>query len=47
MGIHPVRAGIAIAVVAATIYFMIVGVAVVDAWWAILGSVVAFYFVSN
>ena len=45
--IHPVRAAIAIIAVGATVGFIQQGVALSEAWWAILASVATFYFMQK
>ena len=42
--VHPIRATLAVAVVGATVFCVITGIDLVDAWWAIAGMVVTFYF---
>lgn len=44
MGIHPVRASLALIAWLITGYMMVVNIPIVDAWWAIVGMVSAFYF---
>ena len=45
--VHPIRAVLAVAIVGAAIYMQITGIGVAEAWWAIAGSVVTFYFMSD
>ena len=47
MKLHPIRASLAVGVVAATIYMMAVGMVIPEAWWVALGAVITFYFTSN
>jgi len=47
MHIHPVRAAIALAATLGTIYFIIAGISISEAWWGVLGVVVAFYFTNQ
>jgi len=47
MKIHPVRASLAVGVVAATIYMMATGRTIPEAWWVALGAVVTFYFTAT
>ncbi len=42
--IHPIRASLAVGAWGATIYFLIVGVSVPDAWWAVVAMISTFYF---
>ena len=47
MQIHPIRATLAVAVIAATIYMLVVGINIQEAWWVALGAVITFYFTST
>ncbi len=48
MQIHPVRAGIALICILATVYGMLVAqIEMPDAWWLALGAVIAFYFAQD
>ncbi len=41
--IHPIRALLAIAAVGATIYMVIAGTVIPDAWWIIVTALALFY----
>ena len=41
--IHPIRACLAIGAVGATIYMVIAGMAIPDAWWVIVTGLALFY----
>ncbi len=41
--IHPIRAILALASVGATIYFVLIGTMVPDAWWIIVTALALFY----
>jgi len=45
--IHPVRATLAISSWFATIGFLAFGIAIPDAWWAIVSGINVFYFVAS
>ena len=47
MKIHPIRASLAVGGWGATIYFLIAGIVIPDAWWAIVATITTFYFTSN
>lgn len=42
--IHPIRAALALVAWGATVYFLLVGIDIPDAWWAIVGGISVFYF---
>jgi hypothetical protein len=44
MKIHPIRAALAISSWGITGYMLIVGLAIPEAWWTIVGGVSVFYF---
>jgi len=44
MGVHPVRAFLAVLAWGATVYFLAVGIEIPGAWWAIVGVVSTHYF---
>ncbi len=41
--IHPIRAALAVIALAATIYMLIAGLAIPDAWWIIVTGLTLFY----
>lgn len=47
MKLHPIRAALAVITIGVTAYLLIEGIEVPDAWWAFLGVVGTFYFMSN
>ena len=41
--VHPIRAILALSSLAATVYFLVVGVVIPDAWWIIVTALCLFY----
>lgn len=47
MNIHPVRAALALIAWIPTVYCVVMGIDIPDAWWAIVGGVSVFYFTTT
>ena len=43
MTLHPIRATLAIGSLAATVYMMVTGIPIADAWWVIVTGLALFY----
>ncbi len=43
MKLHPIRASLAVLSLLATIYFIVVGIEIMDAWWVIVTGLALFY----